>query len=190
MNSDTIDIKLISTEDVLQLLTLSRQTFTETFTAYNIEADLKKYSDFAFTREKLLAEVNHPHSQLYFATFHNQPIGYLKINYAPAQTDLHDENSLEIERIYVLQEYHNKGIGKLLLDKAIIIAKQSDVMYVWLGVWEKSLKAILFYWRNGFVPFATHLFILGDDKQTDILMRLALTHYTQNDSAVIADEQQ
>ena len=46
--------------------------------------------------------------------------------------------------------------------------------YVWLGVWEQNPRAIRFYEKNGFVPFDTHVFILGEDKQTDILMKKIL----------------
>jgi len=48
------------------------------------------------------------------------------------------------------------------------------VKYIWLGVWEKNQKAIDFYEKNGFVPFDKHIFVLGDDKQTDIMMKMEL----------------
>ena len=46
--------------------------------------------------------------------------------------------------------------------------------YIWLGVWEKNVRAINFYKKNGFVEFDTHQFILGDEVQTDYLMKLQL----------------
>ena len=42
------------------------------------------------------------------------------------------------------------------------------------GVWDQNVNAIKFYERNGFRPFNTHSFVLGDDDQTDILMRIKL----------------
>jgi ribosomal protein S18 acetylase RimI-like enzyme len=42
---------------------------------------------------------------------------------------------------------------------------------VWLGVWEKNLRAISFYEKNGFIAFDQHIFQLGDDRQTDIMMK-------------------
>ena len=41
---------------------------------------------------------------------------------------------------------------------------------MWLGVWEKNLKGIRFYERFGFKKFSEHLFVLGNDIQTDWLM--------------------
>ena len=61
------------------------------------------------------------------------------------------------------------------LDKYIIkIAKSKNAEYVWLGVWEKNPRAIKFYEKNGFVPFDKHIFKLGNDKQTDIMMKLKI----------------
>lgn len=85
-----------------------------------------------------------------------------------------DDKALEIERIYVLSEYHGKRIGQLLYEKAMQIAKQSNADYIWLGVWEENPRAISFYKKNGFVEFDKHIFKLGDDEQTDIMMKLQL----------------
>lgn len=100
----------------------------------------------------------------------------MKLNFGAAQNELKNKQCLEIERIYVLKEYHGKKIGQLLYDKAIQIAKEKNVNYVWLGVWEKNLRAINFYKKNGFVGFDKHIFKLGDDEQTDIMMKLELVN--------------
>jgi ribosomal protein S18 acetylase RimI-like enzyme len=53
----------------------------------------------------------------------------------------------------------------------LAIARKKNVNYVWLGVWELNQKAISFYTKNGFVAFSAHSFWLGDDEQTDIMMK-------------------
>jgi len=45
---------------------------------------------------------------------------------------------------------------------------------VWLGVWEENQRAINFYKRNGFKEFGKHSFIVGDDEQTDLMMKLLI----------------
>jgi ribosomal protein S18 acetylase RimI-like enzyme len=98
----------------------------------------------------------------------------LKINFGDAQTELKDNKSVEIERIYVLQAFQGKKLGQALYEKAISIAKEMKVKYVWLGVWEQNHRALQFYKKNGFVQFDTHIFKLGNDEQTDIMMKLEL----------------
>lgn len=78
---------------------------------------------------------------------------------------------MEIERIYVVNDFQGKGFGNYLMDKAVSIAVERKKQYVWLGVWEKNEKAICFYKKNGFFEIGTHSFFMGDDEQTDYIMR-------------------
>jgi ribosomal protein S18 acetylase RimI-like enzyme len=169
-----IEIKKATLNDIDQLQKIGRQTFQETFSESNSEENMKNYLEEGFSNEKLTAELNDVNSEFYFATLDNEVIGYLKINFGESQTELKDSNALEIERIYVSKEFHGKSIGQLLYDKAIQIAKLKNADYVWLGVWEENPRAISFYKKNGFVEFDKHIFKLGNDEQTDIMMKLKL----------------
>lgn len=170
-----IEIKKITPGDIDLLQKISRQTFFETFSAGNTEANMQQYLDEAFSVERLTQELEDSNSDFYFSIQDNKLIGYLKLNFGSSQTELKDDKALEIERIYVLKEFQGKAVGQLLYDKAIQIARQINADYVWLGVWEENLRAISFYKKNGFVAFDKHIFKLGDDEQTDIMMKLKLT---------------
>lgn len=74
----------------------------------------------------------------------------------------------------MVKEYHGKKVGQLLYEKAIQVGLALGASYVWLGVWEKNLRAISFYRKNGFVEFDKHIFRLGNDEQTDIMMKRRL----------------
>lgn len=171
---DNIKIRSVTLNDIAQLQQIGRQTFSETFSEGNTEENMKQYLSEGFTTEKLAAEVDNPNSQFYFATIDNKVIGYLKLNSGEAQTELKDYRALEIERIYVLKEYHGKGVGQVLYEKALQIADQVKASYVWLGVWEENPRAINFYKKNGFVAFDKHIFRLGNEEQTDIMMKIHL----------------
>ncbi|MGE6352810.1 GNAT family N-acetyltransferase [Flavobacterium sp. NPDC079362] len=171
-----IQIQKITLNEIQQLQKIGRQTFQETFSDSNSEENMKNYLDTGFSTEKLTEELTNKDSEFYFATLNNEVIGYLKVNFGASQTELKDNKSLEIERIYVSKEFHGKKVGQLLYDKAIEVAKQKKNDYVWLGVWEENLRAISFYTKNGFVEFDKHIFKLGDDEQTDIMMKLKLTN--------------
>ena len=172
MNSTAI--KKIGLDQLVPLQEIGRKTFYDTFFESDSEESMKAYLATSFSTQKLTAELENPHSEFYFATQNEVVIGYLKINFGPAQTELQDGNSIEIERIYVLQDYHGKKVGQLLFEKAIAIAKDNSCSYVWLGVWEENHRALQFYSKNGFVAFDKHIFVLGDEAQTDIMMKLVL----------------
>ncbi len=169
---ENIEIKKVSLDEIAQLQKIGRQTFFETFAEGNTEENMKTYLEEGFSLEKLTSELTDTNSNFYFASSENEIIGYLKLNFGQSQTELKDSKALEIERIYVLKEFHGKKIGQLLYEKAIQIAKQTNATYVWLGVWEENPRAIGFYKKNGFVEFDKHIFKLGDDEQTDIMMKL------------------
>ena len=72
------------------------------------------------------------------------------MNIGAAQTEFNASNSLEIERIYVLNAYQGKKVGQLLIDKAEELAQRKQVDFIWLGVWEKNEHAIRFYQKKWF----------------------------------------
>lgn len=159
----------------LYLLTdISTSTFKDTFGPDNTEEDMADYLEKSFRPDQVKRELLNPDISFYFAYSEKTLIGYFKINFGPAQTDLNDDNSLELERIYILKEFQGKGYGPHLLDKTVALAKENKLKYIWLGVWDKNERAIHVYGKRGFTVFAKHNFMLGKDEQTDILMRLEL----------------
>ena len=160
--------------DLSQLQLIGRSTFAETFADGNTVENMERYLREEFTDEKLTAELTNAESRFYFAETEQQVIGYLKVNLGRAQTELRDERAVEIERVYVLNAFHGQGVGQALYAKGLALAKEACAPYLWLGVWEHNPRAIAFYRKNGFVEFDQHLFTLGSDEQTDILMRLEL----------------
>ena len=173
---EKIDIVKITINDIDQLQKIGRQTFYETFSESNTEKNMKSYLENSFSADKIKTELSDENAEFYFAKIDEKIIGYLKLNFGQSQTELKDDKALEIERIYVLKEFHGKKVGQFLYDKAIEIAKHKKANYVWLGVWEENQRAINFYKKNGFAEFDKHIFKLGEDEQTDIMMKLKLTN--------------
>ncbi len=169
-----IEIQKASIADLEIIRKISTETFTETFSEENTAENMANYIQENFNIEKIASELNNPESVFYLASLENESIGYMKLNFGEAQTEKQEGNNLEIQRIYVLQAFHGKRIGQLLLDETIKIAKQMAVNSVWLGVWEENHRALQFYSKNGFVEFDQHIFVLGDDVQTDLLMQLKI----------------
>lgn len=163
--------------DLVQLSVISRKTFREAFEADNDPEDFKAYMDFAFNKTKLLSEIKNPHTDFYFVFLYDDLVGYFKLNKQDAQTDLKLDKSMELERIYVDNEYQGIGIGKWILDEVKRIAFELQKQFLWLGVWEKNTKAIEFYHQQGFIKFGTHPYYIGMDKQTDWLMRYDLVNF-------------
>ncbi len=169
-----LTIRRAGASDLEALRQISIRTFTEAFAEQNTEENMRAYLDEKFNGAELLKQINTDGSLFFTAAGGNKLLGYLKVNFASAQSDLQAENTLEIERIYVLQECKGTGVGSRLFEKALELAKSCGISYLWLGVWEHNHSAIAFYKKHGFIEFERHLFKLGEDEQTDLLMKLPL----------------
>lgn len=169
-----IEIIKVDSNHLVELQKIGKQTFYETFAVYNSPENMAHYLETSFSLDKLHEEVTNPDTAFYFAKYDNEIIAYLKLNIGRSQTELQDHQAMEIERIYVLEAFQGKQVGQLLYEKAISIARAKALHYIWLGVWEENKKAIQFYQKNGFEVFDKHVFILGDDEQTDLMMKLIL----------------
>ena len=168
-------IKPCKPSDLKLLVQLARTTFLESFGAVNKPADMQDYLDEAFSVDRLSSELNSENSQFYFAYLGDHLAGYIKLNTGSAQTEPQPEPSLEVERIYVLNQFQGKRLGQELMEKAFRLAKKEGLTYIWLGVWEHNHAAIQFYKSKGFEKFGEHPFLLGQDRQIDHLMRLKLS---------------
>ena len=172
--TNQILIRKIDITEVEKLKEIGIYTFKESFAHLNTESDMKQYLEKSFNSNKLLSEMKNPESEFYFAELNGEVVGYLKLNYGKAQTEQSLQNSLELERIYILAKFQGNRIGQLFFDKALEVALEKKCKYLWLGVWERNEGALRFYKRNGLEPFDKHVFWLGDDKQYDIMMKLKL----------------
>ena len=170
-----LSLQRCKTEHLNELVHLSRSTFQEAFAHLNDPVDFEHYLNSAFSRQAIFEELSNPASAFYFVYYETELAGYFKLNSAGAQTDLHDPESIEIERIYVHKDFQGRKIGQWMVDQIREIAFREEKKYLWLGVWEVNQAAIRFYQTNGFEKFGEHPYYIGKDKQTDWLMRCDIT---------------
>lgn len=174
---EKIEIRWVEPAEFETLTQISRETFIETFGPVNSAENMQLYLEESLDQDQLKKELANPASAFFFALHETRVIGYLKLNYGQAQTELKDPTGIEIERIYVLKEFHGSGVGKMLFNTALLAANSLGAAFIWLGVWEENHKAISFYKKYGFVEFGKHSFRLGKDVQTDCMMKLELNDY-------------
>ncbi len=171
---ENLSLHIAALSDLDTLHQISLETFRDAFYHLNSPASFYEYTDRAFSKEQLKSEIQNPDSQFQFLKNDNELLGYFKLNYNLAQSDIKDLHALEIERIYILNQYQNLKLGNYLLDKIKEIARFKNLDYIWLGVWEKNTNAIRFYEKNGFHIFNSHDFLLGSEVQIDLLLKWPL----------------
>lgn len=173
IKSDLI-IKRVTRGQLEALTYISRKTFTDAFTHLNNPDDQAAYLSDHLTNHSLATELNNANSEFYFVMEHAVPIAYFKLNTGDAQTELREDEGLEIERIYVLKDHQGKKLGHRLIEKIIEMAREKGKTYIWLGAWDKNTDALRFYKNNGFSVFDQHDFKIGSDIQTDLMLKLEI----------------
>ncbi|MEO1652021.1 MAG: GNAT family N-acetyltransferase [Bacteroidota bacterium] len=166
-----VEIRPVRVDEEEQLLAIARETFIAAFAHLNDPEDFGQYVAEKFSREQIQKELAHPESEFFFLQKGAEVLGYLKVNWGKAQSEDKLPKALEIERIYLLKDWKGKGLGKLLLEKAYQVAQEKQMKCIWLGVWEHNKAALHFYKREGFVLFDQHIFVLGQDRQIDWMLK-------------------
>ena len=169
-----LSFKKCALADLDLLIEISRSTFIASFEKVNNPDDFKTYITSAFSKEKMKDELLNVNTTFNFVYLNDTLVGYFKLNEKDAQNEHFDETSIELERIYIKEEFQGRQIGKEVLFKVIEIAKSKEVKFLWLGVWEHNDAAIRFYGRYNFKKYSTHPYYLGSDKQTDWILKLDL----------------
>jgi ribosomal protein S18 acetylase RimI-like enzyme len=158
------------------LAELAYKTFWDAFAHHpkNAPDDLSYYMRQAFSEEQIRAELDDDRNIFLIAEYENEAAGYAKLIADAAETGIEAERPIELSRLYSHQRFLGKGVGQSLLDECFAIAKANGHDVMWLGVWEFNPRAQRFYEKNGFRTVGEHVFQLGTDPQTDLLMQRPL----------------
>lgn len=171
---ETITIRSCSLNDAEAIMSLGIRTFRDTFDEMNTPENMMLYLNSTFTLKRIGTELQEPGSVFFLAEDEETPVGYARIRLSETPEGLTAKNPMEIERLYADKKYLGKRVGHLLMNSCLRHAKDHGHDAVWLGVWEHNARAIAFYEKWGFEKFGDHIFMLGEDAQTDILMKKAL----------------
>lgn len=169
-----VKIRFASNKDAPLIARLSRKTFYETFAEFNTSSNMEKFMQEMFSQDLLEKEVGIPGNIFLLAYRNGKLAGYVKLKEnSPLPGDVRN-NVMEIARFYALKEMIGKGVGSAMMRACVNLARDAKKRMLWLGVWELNNRAIEFYNKWGFEKTSTHVFILGEDKQTDWIMKKEL----------------
>ncbi len=168
----TLDLRVAKPTDAERLADLARRTFIATFADFNTPENMSLYVDAAFAVDRIRSELEDSASTFIWAEQTGIPAGYAKLRRGTIRGCVTGPRPVELERMYAETNKIGAGVGKTLLHTTIKIAQAEGYQSLWLGVWEFNERAIEFYHRQGFVDVGEQDFMLGNDRQTDIIMQL------------------
>jgi GNAT superfamily N-acetyltransferase len=161
--------------DAALLAELGARTFSETFAPDNSPEDMTAYLASAFSPSQQAAELADATSLFLIAETNGVATGYAMLRSGNMPDSISGDKPIELVRLYVSQASLGSGVGAALMQACIDEAKQRGYKTLWLGVWERNARARTFYRKWNFHEIGTHIFHLGKDPQTDILMQRAIS---------------
>lgn len=167
-------IRQASAADAELLAALGAQTFCETFAADNSPENMAAYLASSFGPALQATELADPESLFLIAEVDGIAAGYAKLKPGSPPRSVTDRKPIELVRLYVSRDWLGRGVGAALMRVCIDEARQQGHHTLWLGVWEHNDRARAFYRKWNFRDVGRHIFQLGEDKQTDILMERSL----------------
>lgn len=168
-----IIIRRADVSDAEMLAELSRTTFWDAFhqNPKNAPEDMADYMQTAFNVEQIKSELADAKTIFLIAEIEDEAVGYAKLLIDTREPEITADKPIELARLYSKQEFLGKGVGAKLLERCFREAENLDCDAMWLGVWEFNPRAQAFYRKYGFCEVGKHIFQLGSDAQTDVLMQ-------------------
>ncbi|MFL6253999.1 MAG: GNAT family N-acetyltransferase [Pyrinomonadaceae bacterium] len=169
-----VTIRRADAVDAGLLTELGARTFSETFAADNNPEDVAAYLASSFNLAQQAAELADPAATFFIAEVGGVAAGYAKLHAGEPAEGVGGAKPVELVRLYVSREWLGRGVGEALMRACVDEAQRAGHETIWLGVWERNGRAQAFYRKWNFRAVGEHVFQLGSDPQTDILMERAL----------------
>jgi len=171
MLTDHLVIRRAIATDAPALSAFGRRVFSATFEAENNPADLAAYLDGAYTAAHQQADIADPSMDTLLLDLGGSLAAFAQIREGPVPECVDDMAARELWRFYVDHAWHGQGVAARLMTAVDEAARARGANTLWLGVWERNLRAQAFYLKHGFAVVGSHTFLLGSDPQRDLIMQ-------------------
>ena len=163
-------VRRATTADVPALSAFGRRVFGETFGPENNPDDLRAYLDSAYTEARQTDELRDPRIDTLLVEEGDALLAFAQLREGVAPSGLMGEPAIELWRFYVDFAWHGRGVAQALMGEVEAAARSRGASNLWLGVWERNVRAQAFYRKQGFTVVGSQIFVLGSDAQRDLIM--------------------
>ena len=170
----TTQIRHASAADAATLAALAERTFRDTFTEVNTPENMAAHAAASYGIDKQREEIESDRIRTLLVELDGVVAGYAQLRNGHHPDCVSAENAIELWRFYIDRSGIGRGLAQRLMQAVVVEAAEWNGRALWLGVWERNPRAIAFYRKCGFVEVGAHVFRLGDDAQTDLIMQREL----------------
>lgn len=168
----TLNYRTASLADLDAIDRIFRASFCDTFAHLYRPEDLAAFLA-KFTREAWAEELNDPAYAFCLAEDVGESVGFVKLG--PSSLPVEPTGkAIELRQLYVLTSHLGAGVGVQLMDWALATARRRGVEEIYLTVFTDNHRARRFYARYGFEELGPYAFMVGEQADEDVIMRLRL----------------
>ena len=155
-------IKKANLEDAQKLTKLSIDAFLPAHGHSSPKTDMDSYVKANFGLENIVKELSNQNF-LYYLIHHQKKLaGFSKIIFNNTNEYIQRKNITKMERLYLLEEFYGKNLGKELMIFNSELAKKNNQSGIWIEVWTENLRAIKFYKKIGFKTVGSSRFKISE----------------------------
>ena len=174
MLSEAMTIRRATLADVPTLSTFGRRVFGQTFAADNDPDHLRAYLDATYLEARQREEVADASIETLLLEDHGELIAFAQLRETAAGDGVTGAAPIELWRFYVDASWHGRGVATTLMRAVEEAGRARQARTLWLGVWERNLRAQAFYRKHGFQVVGAQTFMIGPDPQRDLIMARTL----------------
>jgi diamine N-acetyltransferase len=167
-----VTLRRLTLKDVPALSIIAKKTFYDSFSGTATSADMDNFLELYYNETVLAAQMEKEGINYFFAEINDMQVAYISFaKENPDFAETKDRDTIELKRLYVLNEYHGKEIAQKLMNLFLEYAIKENFDVAFLGVWEYNYKAQNFYTKYGFKSTTyRHDFPIGNTPQTDMYL--------------------
>lgn len=159
-----MDTKIITADisHTAVIASIGKKSFRAAFEhLFNSREELFEYLEYTYDPVKLARSIRKENNVYFLACSDGEAVGFTKVKKHSLNDQIESVAQMELQKIYVLPQYHGKGIGTALLKEVKNLAREIDPDYIWLDTHKSNHKAVRLYEKNGFQIMGNYFFTIG-----------------------------
>lgn len=154
-------IRLATTADAPTLAAFAGRAFTDTYRDLDDAQEIADYVAEHLRPDVMAGVITDPACTTRLAWLGDELAGYAILRAAPAPSCVTGPAPLELWRLYLGQRFIGRGLGARLMTDVHTQTRQRGARTLWLGVYDRNVRAVEFYKRFGFAQVGSQEFLFG-----------------------------